>query len=208
MPGSYQISSAGTALTALYAAGGPSCNGSMRRIEVRRGGRTVDVARRVRLPAARRRVARRAAQDGRHRLRARPRSARARRGRGGSTGHVRDARSRRSLADVLKSAGGFKAEAAQRRVMVERILPPGQRAPDGRDRVVIDVPGRSALRVDGGAVPRRGRRRGAGVPGVGRGARPHRRDGKRVGLRARRASSRACVCRTRCAMPVACDRTR
>jgi hypothetical protein len=45
-PGSYRISSAGTALTALYAAGGPTDRGSMRRIEVRRRGaaaRTFDV---------------------------------------------------------------------------------------------------------------------------------------------------------------------
>ena len=42
-PGSYRVSSAGTALTALYAAGGPSEAGSLRRIEIRRGGRTVDV---------------------------------------------------------------------------------------------------------------------------------------------------------------------
>jgi protein involved in polysaccharide export with SLBB domain len=42
-PGSYRVSSAGTALTALYAAGGPSEAGSLRRIEIRRGGRTVNV---------------------------------------------------------------------------------------------------------------------------------------------------------------------
>ena len=42
MPGSYSVSSAGTALTALYAAGGPTINGSLRSVEVRRGGRTVD----------------------------------------------------------------------------------------------------------------------------------------------------------------------
>ncbi|HZJ69882.1 MAG TPA: polysaccharide biosynthesis/export family protein, partial [Planctomycetota bacterium] len=41
-PGSYQVSSAGTALSALYAADGPSTNGSMRRVEVRRAGQTVD----------------------------------------------------------------------------------------------------------------------------------------------------------------------
>ena len=41
-PNSYVVSSAGTALTALYAAGGPSPNGSLRRIEIRRGGRVVD----------------------------------------------------------------------------------------------------------------------------------------------------------------------
>src|SRR5919112_1161714 len=36
-PGAYQISSAGTVLTALYAAGGPTDNGSFRRVEIRRG---------------------------------------------------------------------------------------------------------------------------------------------------------------------------
>src|SRR5215210_1930405 len=41
-PGSYQISGAGTVLTALYAAGGPTSNGSFRRVEVRRGGKLVD----------------------------------------------------------------------------------------------------------------------------------------------------------------------
>ncbi|HXE58503.1 MAG TPA: SLBB domain-containing protein [Gemmatimonadales bacterium] len=41
-PGAYQISSTGTPLSALYAAGGPSDNGSFRRIEVRRGTRLVD----------------------------------------------------------------------------------------------------------------------------------------------------------------------
>ncbi len=41
-PGSYQISSAGTALTSLYAAGGPTVNGSLRQIVIRRGGHTVD----------------------------------------------------------------------------------------------------------------------------------------------------------------------
>lgn len=41
-PGSYRVSSAGTALTALYAAGGPTANGSMRRVTVRRGSRAAD----------------------------------------------------------------------------------------------------------------------------------------------------------------------
>lgn len=45
-PGSYLVSSAGTALTALYAAGGPTERGSLRRVEIRRGEQlvgTVDV---------------------------------------------------------------------------------------------------------------------------------------------------------------------
>ena len=41
-PGAYQISAAGTVLNALYAAGGPTTNGSFRRVEIRRGGQLVD----------------------------------------------------------------------------------------------------------------------------------------------------------------------
>ncbi len=41
-PGSYQVSAAGTVLNALYAAGGPTANGSFRRIDIRRGGKLVD----------------------------------------------------------------------------------------------------------------------------------------------------------------------
>src|SRR3954470_6470505 len=40
-PGAYQVSGAGTVLTALYAAGGPTANGSFRRVEVRRGDKLV-----------------------------------------------------------------------------------------------------------------------------------------------------------------------
>jgi protein involved in polysaccharide export with SLBB domain len=43
-PGSYRISGAGTALTALYAAGGPSDIGSMRRVGVRRSGKVKAVS--------------------------------------------------------------------------------------------------------------------------------------------------------------------
>jgi protein involved in polysaccharide export with SLBB domain len=41
-PGSYQISAAGTVLSALYAAGGPTDNGSFRRVELLRSGKVVD----------------------------------------------------------------------------------------------------------------------------------------------------------------------
>ncbi|MEI6741442.1 MAG: polysaccharide biosynthesis/export family protein, partial [Gemmatimonadaceae bacterium] len=40
-PGAYRISSAGTAMTALYAAGGPNERGSLRAVELRRAGKTV-----------------------------------------------------------------------------------------------------------------------------------------------------------------------
>ncbi len=40
-PGAYQISAAGTVLTALYSAGGPSSNGSLRKVEVRRADKLI-----------------------------------------------------------------------------------------------------------------------------------------------------------------------
>src|SRR5690606_24698782 len=40
-PGAYQVSAGGTALTALYAAAGPTANASLRRIEVRRADQLV-----------------------------------------------------------------------------------------------------------------------------------------------------------------------
>ncbi len=52
-PGAYQMSSAGTVLTALYAAGGPTSNGSFRRVEIRRGQRAGGQPRPLRLPAPR-----------------------------------------------------------------------------------------------------------------------------------------------------------
>ena len=137
-PGSYQISSAGTALTALYSAGGPTLNGGMRRVEVRRGGRLIDT---LDLYDYLLRA------DGTHdprlqsgdvifvpvhgpRVRVhgeviRPGTYELRRG--------------ESLADLLRAAGGFTADASRQRVQVSRVLPPAQRDTTDRSRVVIDV---------------------------------------------------------------------
>ena len=137
-PGSYRISSAGTALTALYAAGGPTRNGGMRRLEIRRGGKLVDTLDLydyllhadgshdprlqsgdvvfVPVHGARVRLYGEVVRPGTYELR-----------RG------------ESLADLLKAAGGFTAEAARQRVQVARILPPNQRDTTDRPRVVIDV---------------------------------------------------------------------
>jgi polysaccharide biosynthesis/export protein len=137
-PGSYRVSSAGTALTALYAAGGPTTNGSLRSIEVRRGGATVsvldvydyllkgDASRDVRLSngdivfvppyRARVRVLGEVLRPATYEV---------------TTGET--------LADLIQAAGGFTASAARQRVQIERIVPPGQRTAPGRDRTVIDV---------------------------------------------------------------------
>lgn len=144
-PGSYRVTSAGTALTALYAAGGPTDRGSLRRVEVRRGGAVVasldvydyllrgDGSRDVRLQqgdvvfvpihGGRVRVDGQVARPATYEIRA------------GET-----------LADLLTAAGGLRATAGGRRVVVERVLPLADRAP-GRDRAVIEVP----LAADGSA---------------------------------------------------------
>jgi protein involved in polysaccharide export with SLBB domain len=137
-PGSYQISAAGTALTALYAAGGPTPNGSFRRVEIRRGGRLLDSldlyayllrgdnshdrrletgdvvfvpVRQTQVKVAGRIV--------------RP--------------AIYELRPGETLRDLLQVAGGFAPEALRRRVQIDRILPPAERGERGRDRVVIDL---------------------------------------------------------------------
>jgi protein involved in polysaccharide export with SLBB domain len=137
-PGSYMVSSAGTAITALYAAGGPSVNGSLREVQIKRRDRLVstldlydyllhgDASRDARLETGdivfvpsrglRVRIIGEVIRPATYELRA-----------------------TETLADLIRAAGGFRAEASRRRVQIERILPPGQRTADGHDRVTIDV---------------------------------------------------------------------
>ncbi|MDQ6610965.1 MAG: SLBB domain-containing protein, partial [Gemmatimonadota bacterium] len=138
-PGAYRVSSAGTAFNALYAAGGPNENGSLRSIEVRRGGKTVatldvydyllhgDASKDVRLQQGdllfvpvhgpRVRVDGAVTRPATYELKA------------GET-----------LADAIDDAGGFKATAGARHVLIDRILPAASRSGQGADRVVADVP--------------------------------------------------------------------
>lgn len=138
-PGSYQISGAGTALSAIYAAGGPSPNGSLRHILVRRGGVVVDsldaydyllrgdATHDVRLETgdvvfvsvhgARVAIAGEIVRPDYYEMHA------------GET-----------LTEALQDAGGFEPTASHHRVQITRILPPDQRGGQlNRERVVIDV---------------------------------------------------------------------
>ncbi len=137
-PGSYRISSAGTALTALYAAGGPTERGSLRHVEIRRRGRPTqrfdvyeyllrgDASGDVRL------------ENGdvvfvpTHGARVRV-----------SGGVLRPAtyelRQSESLDDLVATAGGFSDDASRRRIRIQRIVPPTQRTAEGSDRIVLDV---------------------------------------------------------------------
>ncbi|MGN6393590.1 MAG: SLBB domain-containing protein [Gemmatimonadales bacterium] len=137
-PGAYQMSSAGTVLTALYAAGGPTSNGSFRQVTIRRGDKLVDsldlydylihginptdvrlengdvvfVPVHGGLVAVAGRVLRPA---------------------------IYELLPTETLRDVIAYAGGFDPSAGTARVTIQRILPPASRGPDGRARVVVAV---------------------------------------------------------------------
>ncbi len=137
-PGAYQVSGAGTVLTALYAAGGPTANGSFRRVDVRRGDKlvtTLDLydyllqgknASDVRLQNGD--VVFVPVHSGFVKVAGevtRP--------------AVYEVLQQETLRDLLTFAGGFSPAAYQTRVRIHRILPPDTRGPAGRARVVVDV---------------------------------------------------------------------
>jgi polysaccharide export outer membrane protein len=137
-PGSYRISAAGTALTALYAAGGPTMNGSLRAVQIRRNGRTVatidlyeyltrgDASRDGRLlngdivfvpfHTGRVRVLGEVNRPGTYET--------------GNNG---------TLADIVRAAGGLRPTAARSRIQIERLTPTRDRTRPGSDRAVLDV---------------------------------------------------------------------
>ena len=137
-PGAYQISAIGTVLSGLYAAGGPSDNGSFRRIEVRRNGALIDsvdvydyllkgvtganvalqpgdvifVPARGPLVAVTGRVIRPA---------------------------IYEIKPTETLRDVIAAAGGLDATAVEGRIQIHRILQRAAEQGGGPQRVVIDV---------------------------------------------------------------------
>ncbi|HUQ48627.1 MAG TPA: SLBB domain-containing protein [Gemmatimonadaceae bacterium] len=137
-PGSYRVSSASTALNALYAAQGPTDNGTLRNILIKRGGKTVDV-----LDVYDYLISGDATHDvrllngdvifvGVHEPRVRV------------VGEVTrpatyEMMKGETLADAIHFAGGFTSRASTRRVQIDRILSPAERAEGGRDRVTLDI---------------------------------------------------------------------
>lgn len=138
-PGAYQISALGTVLTAVYAAGGVTDRASMRRIEVQRLGTPVavldlydyvlrgDTRHDVRLETGD--VVFVPVHDTRVQV----------------TGAVRrpalyDLQPGGTLADLIRLSGGFRADAALRRLTIHRILPVSARGPGPVTRTVFDAP--------------------------------------------------------------------
>lgn len=138
-PGAYQISSLGTVLTGLYAAGGVTDRANFRRVEVRRAGSptvTLDLYDYLLRGDTRNDIR---VQTGDvifvpvHGTRAEVRGAVIR-------PKIYELGPSETLADLLAAAGGFRADAARARVSVERVVPVARRRPDAPPRVVIEVP--------------------------------------------------------------------
>jgi polysaccharide biosynthesis/export protein len=147
-PGSYQVSSVAGLFNALYQAGGPTEEGSFRRVEIHRGGRVAHVADLydflirgdgggdIRL-------------EQNDRIFVPPAGAWAR-----VEGHVRrpaiyELRPGEGLPELLTFAGGLRSDALVRRVQVDRIVPPAERRP-GYYRTLVDI---DLGRLAAGAAP-------------------------------------------------------
>lgn len=148
-PGSYQIPSVSTVLTALYQAGGPTGRANFRGITIRRGADTVgtlDLYDYLLRGAARGDIR---IQSGDvvfvpvHGTRVSIAGAVVRPA-------VYELTRRETLRELVQAAGGFRADAALRRIGISRIVPPGQRAPGAPDRIAVDVP---LAQVEDGLAP-------------------------------------------------------
>jgi protein involved in polysaccharide export with SLBB domain len=137
-PGAYQVSSLGTALTALYAAGGVTERGNLRAVEVRRGGKpaaTLDLYGYLLHGDARADVR---LETGDvvfvpvHGLRAELTGAVTRPA-------IYELRAGETLEDLVEAAGGFRPDAALKRIAVHRVTPAPQRGPGAFARQVVDV---------------------------------------------------------------------
>src|SRR2546427_8102151 len=137
-PGAYQLSALGRALTALYAAGGVTARANMRHIEVRRldsliatldlydyllrgttrGSIRLETGDVVYVPLHGRRVQITGAV-------LRP--------------AIYELREGEALTELLRAAGGFRANAALDRLAIHRILPAAERRPGPLPRAAVDV---------------------------------------------------------------------
>jgi protein involved in polysaccharide export with SLBB domain len=149
-PGAFSLSALGTVMNALYAAGGPTEHADFRGVKVMRAGKPVatldlydyllagnarndvrlDQGDVVFVPPVSRRVAIRGSV-------VRP--------------ALYDLAEGQGLRELIQMSGGLLPEAYTGRAQIERILPPEQRQPGGRDRTVLDVDLAAVLRP--GAPP-------------------------------------------------------
>ena len=136
-PGAYQVSSVAGLFNALYQAGGPTAQGSFRRVQVSRGGRVVhtadlydwlvrgDASSDIRI-------------EQNDRIFVPPAGVQVR-----VEGAVRrpaiyEVKPNETVRDLLAYAGGLSSRALARRIQIDRILPPNEQTP-GHYRKPVDV---------------------------------------------------------------------
>jgi protein involved in polysaccharide export with SLBB domain len=137
-PGGYEVSSVSTVMTALHAAGGPSGNGSFRRVHLIREGEIAAELDLYRYLTGGVREQDRVLREGDTVL-VPPRGRTVQ-----LSGEVRRERlyeltADETLVDLVRYGGGFTPVAETRVVHVERIIPPAERGPDRPDRTWIDI---------------------------------------------------------------------
>jgi polysaccharide export outer membrane protein len=137
-PGAFQVSRAGSVMTALYAAGGPTRTGSMRNVQVRRSGTTAGT---IDLYD----YALRGDASGGIPLESGdivfvpPRGTEVRVAGAVLRPATYELKSGETLADLIQMAGGFRPDADRRFVQIDRILPPTERTSSGASRRTLDV---------------------------------------------------------------------
>ncbi len=143
-PGAYAVSALGNVLAALYQAGGPTDRGSFRQVRVMRGGSavaTVDLYDYL-LGGGLATPARLESGDV---VFVPPRGPRVTIEGRVLRPAVYELAAGQGLRELIRMAGGLQPDAYLGRATVERILPPGERQPGGRDRTVLDVSLETAL---------------------------------------------------------------
>jgi polysaccharide export outer membrane protein len=162
-PGAYQISALGSALTALYAAGGVTARANLRQIEIRRLNNvvaTLDLYDYL-LRGDKRGDIRLETGDvvyvPLHGTRVQVTGAVLRPA-------IYELKEGETLPDLLRAAGGFRANAAVDRLAIHRILPAAERRPGPLPRAALDV----TLAVANPA----GDQRGSASPGTAAGSAP------------------------------------
>lgn len=143
-PGTYAVSAAGSALNALYQAGGPTERGSFRDIRVMRAGQllaSIDLYDYL-LGGATSRATRVESGDI---VYVPPHGPQVTLEGQVFRPAIYEMKPGQGLRDLIVAAGGLLPEAYAGRATIERILPPEQRTAGGRDRMVLDVDLRTAL---------------------------------------------------------------
>ena len=146
-PGSYELSSVSTVLTALYAAGGPSDLGTYRDVEVVRGGETVGNFDLYSYLLGGSRAQDITLQEG-DTVYIGDRGPAVRLMGGVRRPMFYELVAGESLARLIRYAGGFSATAAPGIIRIERILPPALRRPGQPDKVFLDDQKRMLFRED------------------------------------------------------------